>query len=92
LTGIQIQSIRAFVCNSSTARYRGGDGDDSLGIQANVVAIDNIRAIKKAVTYLINNGHSKIVHFAGSPQSSHTQERIEEFRNAFSESTLAFDK
>jgi len=60
------------------------------GIQANVVAIDNLKAIKKAVTYLIESGHTKIVHFAGPPQSSHTQERIEGFRHAFSESTLAF--
>ncbi len=60
------------------------------GIQANVVAIDNLKAIKKAVTYLIESGHSKIVHFAGPPQSSHTQERIEGFRHAFSESTLVF--
>ena len=62
------------------------------GIQAHVVAIDNAKAIKKAVTYLINSGHSKIVHFAGPSQSSHTQERIEGFRHAFSESTLAFTK
>ena len=60
------------------------------GIQANVVAVDNSKAIKKAVTYLIDSGHTKIVHFAGPPQSSHTQERIEGFRHAFSESTLAF--
>jgi LacI family transcriptional regulator len=66
--------------------------EDVKGIQANVVAIDNIRAIKKAVKYLINNGHTKIVHFAGPPQSSHTQERIEGFRYAFSESTLVFNK
>jgi DNA-binding LacI/PurR family transcriptional regulator len=64
--------------------------EDVRGIQANVVAIDNLRAIKKAVKYLIENGHSKIVHFAGPPASSHTQERIEGFRDAFSESTLAF--
>ncbi len=64
--------------------------EDVRGIQANVVAIDNIRAIKRAVQYLISSGHSKIVHFAGPPQSSHTQERIEGFRHAFSESTLAF--
>jgi LacI family transcriptional regulator len=64
--------------------------EDVRGIQANVVAIDNIRAIKRAVKYLISSGHSKIVHFAGPPQSSHTQERIEGFRHAFSESTLAF--
>lgn len=62
------------------------------GIQANVVAIDNLRAIKKAVKYLIDSGHTKIVHFAGPPSSSHTQERIEGFRHAFSESPLVFNK
>ena len=66
--------------------------EDVKGIQANVVAIDNLRAIKKAVKYLIDNGHSKIVHFAGPPNSSHTLERIEGFRHAFSERTLAFSK
>ncbi|MBN1399010.1 MAG: LacI family DNA-binding transcriptional regulator [Bacteroidetes bacterium] len=60
------------------------------GIQANVVAIDNIKAIKKAVKYLIDSGHKKIMHFAGPPHSTHTQERIEGFRHAFSESTLIF--
>ena len=50
--------------------------EDVRGIQANVVAVDNIKAIKRAVKYLISSGHSKIVHFAGPPQSSHTQERI----------------
>lgn len=66
--------------------------EDVKGIQSNVVTIDNIRAIKKAVKYLIDNGHTKIVHFAGPPASSHTQERIEGFRHAFSERTLAFSK
>ena len=66
--------------------------EDVKGIQANVVAIDNLKAIKKAVKYLIDSGHTKIVHFAGPPQSSHTQERIEGFRHAFSESTLVFNK
>jgi LacI family transcriptional regulator len=62
------------------------------GIQANVVAIDNSNAIKKAVKYLIDSGHKKIVHFAGPPDSSHTQERIDGFRDAFSESPLVFNK
>jgi DNA-binding LacI/PurR family transcriptional regulator len=66
--------------------------EDVKGIQANVVAIDNLKAIKKAVKYLIDSGHTKIVHFAGPAQSSHTQERIEGFRHAFSESTLVFNK
>ena len=66
--------------------------EDVSGIQANVVAIDNLKAIKKAVKYLIDSGHTKIVHFAGPPLSSHTQERIEGFRDAFSESTLVFNR
>ena len=65
--------------------------EDVKGIQANVVAIDNLKAIKRAVTYLINSGHTKIVHFAGPQQSSHTLERIEGFRYAFSESPLIFN-
>jgi DNA-binding LacI/PurR family transcriptional regulator len=65
---------------------------DVKGIKANVVEIDNIKAIKKAVKYLINIGHKKIVHFAGPPQSAHTNERIEGFRKALSESNLAFNK
>lgn len=66
--------------------------EDVKGIQANVVAIDNLKAIKKAVKYLIDSGHTKIVHFAGPQKSSHTQERIEGFRHAFSESTLVFNE
>ncbi len=62
------------------------------GIQANVVAIDNLKAIKRAVKYLIDSGHTRIVHFAGPEKSSHTQERIEGFRHAFSESPLVFNK
>lgn len=66
--------------------------EDVRGIQANVVAIDNMRAIKKTVKYLIDAGHTRIVHFAGPAQSSHTIERIEGFRYAFSESPLVFKK
>ncbi len=66
--------------------------EDVKGIQANVVAIDNLKAMKKAVKYLIDSGHTKIMHFAGPAQSSHTQERIEGFRHAYSESSLVFHK
>ncbi|HTX19012.1 MAG TPA: LacI family DNA-binding transcriptional regulator [Bacteroidota bacterium] len=66
--------------------------EDVSGIQANVVAIDNLKAIKKAVKYLIDSGHTRIVHFAGPLISSHTRERIEGFRDAFSESPLVFNK
>lgn len=65
---------------------------DVKGITANVVEIDNKKAIKKAVEYLINNGHKKIVHFAGPPESAHTKERIEGFHDAISGSNLVFKK
>ncbi len=61
------------------------------GIQANVVSIDNIKAMKKAMKYLIDSGHSRIVHFAGPTHASHTYERIDGFRRAYSESHFAFD-
>lgn len=64
--------------------------EDVKGIQANVVTIDNLKAIKKVVTYLISIGHTKIVHFTGPQHSSHTQERIDGFLHAFSESALVF--
>jgi LacI family transcriptional regulator/LacI family repressor for deo operon, udp, cdd, tsx, nupC, and nupG len=60
------------------------------GIQANVVSIDNIKAMKDAMKYLFNNGHSKIIHFAGPKHASHTFERIDGFRQAYSESHFAF--
>jgi LacI family transcriptional regulator len=61
------------------------------GIQANVVSIDNIKAMKKAIRYLMDNGHSKIIHFSGPKHASHTYERIEGYSKAYSESHLAFD-
>lgn len=61
------------------------------GIQANVVSIDNIQAMKDAMKYLIDNGHSKIMHFAGPRHASHTYERIDGFRRAYSESHFAFN-
>ncbi len=60
------------------------------GIQANVVSIDNIKAMKESMKYLMDNGHSKIIHFAGPNHASHTFERIDGFRRAFSESHFAF--
>jgi LacI family transcriptional regulator len=61
------------------------------GIQANVVSIDNSRAMKEAMKYLIDNGHSRIVHFAGPKHASHTYERIDGFRRAYSESHFAYN-
>jgi DNA-binding LacI/PurR family transcriptional regulator len=61
------------------------------GIQANVVSINNIKAIRESMQYLMDNGHSKIVHFAGPNHASHTYERIDGFRRAYSESHFAFN-
>jgi LacI family transcriptional regulator len=64
--------------------------EDVKGIQANVVSIDNIKAMKDAVRYLIDSGHSNIVHFAGPKHASHTYERLDGFHRAYSESHLVF--
>jgi LacI family transcriptional regulator len=61
------------------------------GIQANVVSINNIKAIKEAMKYLMDNGHSRIVHFAGPKHAFHTYERIDGFRRAYSESRFAYN-
>ncbi len=60
------------------------------GIQANVVSINNIKAMKEAIKYLMDNGHSRIVHFAGPKHAFHTYERIDGFRRAYSESRFAY--
>jgi LacI family transcriptional regulator len=60
------------------------------GIQANVVSINNSKAMIESVKYLMDNGHSNIIHFAGPTYASHTFERIDGFRRAFSESHFAF--
>ena len=61
------------------------------GIQANVVSINNIKAMRELMRYLMDNGHSKIVHFAGPKHASHAYERIDGFRRAYSESHFAFN-
>ena len=61
------------------------------GIRANVVSINNVKATTKAVKYLIKTGHTNIIHFSGPKIASHTYERINGFRNAFSESSLVFN-
>jgi LacI family transcriptional regulator len=60
-------------------------------IQANAVSIDNVRVMKEALKYLMDNGHSKIIHFAGPRHASHTFERIDGFRRAYGESNFAFN-
>ena len=61
------------------------------GIQASMVDVDNVAASKAAVMYLIEQGHKRIVHFAGPRYSMHSDERIEGVRRAFSAQRLVFD-
>ncbi len=65
--------------------------EEVSGIRTNVVSIDNLKAVTDAVKYLIECGHSRIVHFSGPEFASHSHERINGFRNAFSESRLVYN-
>ncbi len=62
------------------------------GIRANVVSIDNSQVTRDVVRYLMDSGHQRILHFAGPLNAAHSFERIAGFRDAFSESSLAFDE
>ena len=61
-----------------------------LGVKAHTVDVNLLAASKAAVTYLIDAGHRRIVHFAGPSYSTHSDDRIAGMRHAFSESELAF--
>jgi LacI family transcriptional regulator len=63
--------------------------DEVPGIKTNIVKVDHRVSMQKIVKYLLDTGHSKIVHFAGPPNSKRSQERIEGFTFAFSESPFA---
>jgi LacI family transcriptional regulator/LacI family repressor for deo operon, udp, cdd, tsx, nupC, and nupG len=65
--------------------------EEIRGVQANLVDIDNVEASCRAVSYLIEQGHTQIVHFAGPAYSTHSQERIDGVRRAYSESSLIFN-
>ncbi|MDZ7723824.1 MAG: LacI family DNA-binding transcriptional regulator [candidate division KSB1 bacterium] len=64
--------------------------EEVKGIRANMVSIDNNKAMAKAVHHLIDLGHKRIVHFAGPKNASHALERMRAFRNVFSECHLVF--
>ncbi len=56
------------------------------GVQASLVDIDNVRASALAAKHLFDRGHTHIIHFAGPSYSSHSDERVQGVRRAFSES------
>lgn len=62
------------------------------GLDISVVGMNNVIATEKATKYLLDCGHKSIIHFAGPSFASHTIDRINGFRSAFSETTLRFNK
>lgn len=60
------------------------------GLKASLVDIENVEGSRTAVEFLIQQGHKRIVHFAGPAYSMHTKERIDGVRHAFSRSALVF--
>jgi LacI family transcriptional regulator/LacI family repressor for deo operon, udp, cdd, tsx, nupC, and nupG len=64
--------------------------EEVRGVPASIVDVDNREASRKAVQYLIQQGHSRIAHFAGPSYSMHSEERIDGVRHACSASHLIF--
>ncbi len=64
--------------------------EEVLGVPASLVDVDNSAGSRKAVEYLIEQGHTRIAHFAGPSYSMHSQERIDGVRHACSASHLVF--
>jgi LacI family transcriptional regulator len=64
--------------------------EEVLGVPASLVDVDNREASRKAVEFLIRQGHTRIVHFAGPTYSMHSLERLDGVRHACSASHLIF--
>lgn len=62
------------------------------GIQASMVDVDNVAAEKRAVQYLVEQGHTRIVHFAGPQYSMHSDERIDGVRRAYAAGRLVMEE
>lgn len=64
--------------------------EEIRGVQASLVDVDNVEASRAAVQFLIEQGHTRIVHFAGPGYSTHTVERVDGVRRACSGSSVIF--
>lgn len=64
--------------------------EELRGVPASLIDVDNEEASRRAVEYLIEQGHTRIVHFAGPEYSWHSQERIDGVRRACSASHVIF--
>jgi LacI family transcriptional regulator/LacI family repressor for deo operon, udp, cdd, tsx, nupC, and nupG len=61
-----------------------------LGVQASLVDVENVDASRRAAEYLIERGHTRIVHFMGPRYSMHSEERADGIRRACSAAGVAF--
>jgi LacI family transcriptional regulator/LacI family repressor for deo operon, udp, cdd, tsx, nupC, and nupG len=64
--------------------------EEVRGVPGSLIDVDNAEASRRAVEFLIGQGHTRIVHFAGPGYSSHSQERIDGVRRACSGSHVIF--
>lgn len=64
--------------------------EELRGVPAGLIDVDNEEASRKAVEFLIAQGHTRIVHFAGPAYSWHSQERVDGVRRACSASRVIF--
>jgi LacI family transcriptional regulator len=64
--------------------------EELRGVPASLIDVDNEEASRRAVEFLIEQGHTRFVHFAGPEYSSHSQERIDGVRRACSGSRVIF--
>ncbi len=64
--------------------------EEIRGVKASLVDVENVEASKCAVEYLMAQGHTRIVHFAGPRYSMHSEQRIDGVRRAFSRSSIMF--
>lgn len=66
--------------------------EEVRGLQADLVTVSNTESSRITTKHLIDTGHTRIVHFAGPPYTLATQERIDGFQLAFSESHLRYQR
>ncbi|HEV3050146.1 MAG TPA: LacI family DNA-binding transcriptional regulator [Longimicrobium sp.] len=64
--------------------------EELRGVPASLIDVDNEEASRRAVEFLIEQGHTRIVHFVGPEYSSHSQERLDGVRRACSGSHVIF--
>lgn len=62
------------------------------GWEGRCLATDNVTAARKAVEYLIENGHTRIVHLMGIPEHDDAQARYQGYREALAAHGIPFNE